>query len=1194
MAAREVGTRPSTEADIRDIEEQIEVWAQTDTAIDEPGAINHEFEDILEVLHEFTQDVLEQLGRHELRQRPLRWLDVPGLDGVLGRDDLQLLLTKFGTLERIVRRALVTEADPVAGVTAQQYLDQLSGLARGRVGPGGPGGPAKNGPGPIDVGPPALSLPPMLPQEFHESPPLLYQLVNTTLRSASDRAELADTLARLADVASEQLDWLVRETLGLGTHRLDAWHTSLASERLAAIRDGTSDGLYAGHYGFALDLRRADERSSNGFIHAPSLAHAASAAVLRSGWLARGSEAQDSPAAIDLARRAGARRRLAAVGRAPGAGPRRPARHVRSSAGCTTPVSTSRLGRYDRPSSTPRGSPRAALDLPVDGIELLDVRRDGKLATTIADLALPAEKRHDLVDELDVIESVFDAIDDVTTFESVHQLVVGNLDRAAAVLDGAGPNGGRPPELHGVRTPHGALTIDVRALVLVDAASRSASGWRGGTRDLFDPALDAWVAAMLPAPGEVGWVATTADGARVELRLDELAVSALDACTLASDDPTTLTPGLRRLAELARAKVTLVSHATADPGDAPVSLAELQLLAVELRRLVHESSRADERAVLPSDQALAPVESAPDPELAAADGLDALTSTFSAVTRAAAWSDLAVGVSEALARIGLVSSPTADVVEDFASLEARIHRRRTAALAVEQVDTWDGMRERIAALAGTAVPLLAPFVLATDGGIVFSEDLATADAVDDWFDLAASVHPNLGHLGPRDRRLRVPRPVTAESRRGAGTAAGRRPVGGSRPPAPRDGRADHRRGADLRHRGGGPVGRRPGRRSVVGADPERRSSDRRRVPLRRAELRGTADVAARGAAGGRSMDLGPRVRRRARDDRVDAATGGRARRPRRLRPRSADDDGARPARRGGDRGGRIVIGPWDRIEGSPHDDELDAGVEAHVADPLWLLARQWQVGELRADDAARPVAARLGWRATPVQTYRPGGNGPGLPMPRHRPLERVVEAAPPPRGGAAGLRWSTRLAALLARRLARAGLDDAVAALAGADGLALRGDDAVALPGHGTTAVELLRRRSFDGAALLDATAAVTSDALAGLGETTRSAAIAVIDESHDGVRERFGGPQIDAWDETRLEHRFALSAPTDDGEIVLAAGGAHGRSPRLVQLRRGAGREGRTEADKRAGRAAVCHRDPDAGALRGDAGGSMVGVRGG
>lgn len=58
-----------------------------------------------------------------------------------------------------------------------------------------------------------------------------------------------------------------------------------------------------------------------------------------------------------------------------------------------------------------------------------------------------------------------------------------------------------------------------------------------------------------------------------------------------------------------------------------------------------------------------------------------------------------------------------------------------------------------------------------------------------------------------------------------------------------------------------------------------------------------------------------------------------------------------------------MIGPWERIEASSRDDELDSGVEARIADPLWMLARQWQVGEFRGDDAASPVATRLAWRS---------------------------------------------------------------------------------------------------------------------------------------------------------------------------------------------------------------------------------------
>ena len=42
----------------------------------------------------------------------------------------------------------------------------------------------------------------------------------------------------------------------------------------------------------------------------------------------------------------------------------------------------------------------------------------------------------------------------------------------------------------------------------VTGSSRG-SGWAGGTRDRFDPALDGWAAAVLPPPADVGWLATT-------------------------------------------------------------------------------------------------------------------------------------------------------------------------------------------------------------------------------------------------------------------------------------------------------------------------------------------------------------------------------------------------------------------------------------------------------------------------------------------------------------------------------------------------------------------------------------------------------------------------------------------------------------------------------------------------------------
>ena len=87
----------------------------------------------------------------------------------------------------------------------------------------------------------------------------------------------------------------LREALGLATHRLDAWATGLASQALDAMRDTRPTGLQIGGYGWVENLRRDEKlRDSQGHLLAPSLAHAASAAVLRAGWGAFGGDGNRS------------------------------------------------------------------------------------------------------------------------------------------------------------------------------------------------------------------------------------------------------------------------------------------------------------------------------------------------------------------------------------------------------------------------------------------------------------------------------------------------------------------------------------------------------------------------------------------------------------------------------------------------------------------------------------------------------------------------------------------------------------------------------------------------------------------------------------------------------------------------------------------------------------------------------------
>ncbi len=47
--------------------------------------------------------------------------------------------------------------------------------------------------------------------------------------------------------------------------------------------------------------------------------------------------------------------------------------------------------------------------------------------------------------------------------------------------------------------------------------------------------------------------------------------------------------------------------------------------------------------------------------------------------------------------------------------------------------------------------------------------------------------------------------------------------------------------------------------------------------------------------------------------------------------------------------------PWTRLELDVGDDTLADGLRAELHDPLWLLARQWQMGEQRGEDGGTPV-----------------------------------------------------------------------------------------------------------------------------------------------------------------------------------------------------------------------------------------------
>src|SRR5215211_6783653 len=85
---------------------------------------------------------------------------------------------------------------------------------------------------------------------------------------------------------------------------------------------------------------------------------------------------------------------------------------------------------------------------------------------------------------------------------------------------------------------------------------------------------------------------------------------------------------------------------------------------------------------------------------------------------------------------------------------------------------------------------------------------------------------------------------------------------------------------------------------------------------------------------------------------------------------------------------------WSRLEPRTRERSMERGLQAHLRDPGWLLARQWQVGEFFGDDAGSPVTATVRTRSFPLTSFRPGRAGVVQPLEPTIPIEGRVEAEP--------------------------------------------------------------------------------------------------------------------------------------------------------------------------------------------------------
>lgn len=234
---------------------------------------------------------------------------------------------------------------------------------------------------------------------------------------------------------------------------------------------------------------------------------------------------------------------------------------------------------------------------------------------------------------------------------------------------------------------------------------------------------------------------------------------------------------------------------------------------------------------------------------------------------------------------------------------------------------------------------------------------------------------------------------------------------------------------------------------------------------------------------------------------------------------------------------------WDRIESMARSIDLDEGIKARIADPFWMLGRQWQVGELRGDDAARPVSVSIKAEIAPVGSYRAGPKGSaqhrwpekdGKPSP---PLEAMVEGTQPLANGFSGMAHSARIGQELYHLLTEAKATR-VASLLKARFRFEAAPAHMAGTGRARVALRLLQARGIDGRAALTDKDKILETAISALRSAAKRraarAAFAAMRAAHPVEKES-------AWDPTRMEYSFSVAAMGASAEVVLTAGEHHG-----------------------------------------------------
>ena len=415
-------------------------------------------------------------------------------------------------------------------------------------------------------------------------------------------SEQLRALEQIQQAPTARLERILAEHIDCCSYRLDAWVSGLTNFQLTSMRSaplynlegmnegsGTRQGIYLGAYGWLENVRPANKALSpvplrdpalneifnkqvpenqqvplirdgqnEGYIHAPSVNHAITAAILRNGYISNATPANPELMKVNLS----SERVRDALGIIEG---------IRNGQNLAALLGYHfELGLHDRynlaeadqfiyPLRLVFPLVNQQADLPAGvSIEAVEARNvvNGLAFIRHIKNAVPAGKTYPFgyaadklpiatIDqqtainaEVDRMLNLYDAVADLAIAEGVHQVVMGNFDGAAATLDAYG-QATFPPLPDVVQTPRSGIGLTHRVGLHLETNVPVKPG--DNPRVKAEPAMNKWINGLLPAPATVSCKVTYLDPASgssnsVFVTQQDLGLQALDLLYIFNPD----------------------------------------------------------------------------------------------------------------------------------------------------------------------------------------------------------------------------------------------------------------------------------------------------------------------------------------------------------------------------------------------------------------------------------------------------------------------------------------------------------------------------------------------------------------------------------------------------------------------------------------------------------------------------------